>query len=232
MGLFETCKNLIEKEYSSNVLLEEANYGVRFLYSSKSTMNKRNFEENNRIMLVGLNPGGGREVVPKFNYSFERGNAYIDERWGRNRLEKNILQKQIEKLLERSGINPYKTFSCNFIPFRSPNFNMLPDKKRCIDFSKDMWENHILKVLNPKIVLCIGNGSPSPYSFFSQLPQFRDFGEEELDFDWGNIRIKLKQNEGALIVGLPHLSRFSFIGKDKYENSFDNLISIIKNKKI
>jgi len=218
---FEECERIISDFYKSNNKLK---LGWRFLYCSKD-----NFSMNNGILLIGMNPGGNKfEIKPYTN----KGNAYRVEKYLKNK-NYSILQKRViyffKKLSEKERINYERLMdeclSSNFIPFRSPNFNLLPIKQDCINFGYDFWRK-IFKNIRFKVIICIGNGSNSAYRFINDILKYNN--EKYLPiYNGASIKFNYSDNkEELLLVGLPHLSRYN-IFNEKYKNSVNKVIEQI-----
>lgn len=219
--LFYECKALIERAYKSNKNLK---FGWRFLYGPKSTL-----KTNNGMLILGLNPGGSEFQIIA---SVESGNAYLREieEWPTQlQNQMRLLFEQIDKNNWRSFLN--KTLTSNFIPFRSPDFQSLPDKNYCLNFSENLW-GKILQEIILKTIICIGNGKFSSYRLIKDLLSKQDWvviQEEKIPL-WANFTLKLstitKNANTISIIGLPHLSRCPIFGKNKsYEIKIIDIVS-------
>jgi uracil-DNA glycosylase len=145
-------------------------------------------------------------------------NAYLDESWGNHgSLDKGDapLQRRICWLLKRIGLSPREVCASNLIFLRSR-------KQRDISYNalaKLCWliHNAILSVVQPRLIIAFGNSDVSPYGYLRTLSNFG--GQEDcIPSGHGNWLVKGFQSEisdkKVYVVGLPHLSRYSIIGKD------------------
>lgn len=232
---FEYFTNQIEKKYRNLLGLK---WGWRFSYGPKET-----FYNNNGILLIGLNPGGGQESRTDILPSFEKGNAYLFEEWG-YAPGKNPLQRQVITLFkgvaDRISSDYVElmnhSFTSNIIPFRSPRLERLPHKKEIVLFSKNLWDE-LSDIVNPNVVITIGNSSTcSAYSILREIYSKKGFeiDEEEIPINWGNYKTyaaKLRKDEKEItIVGLPHLSTFRFIERDSSRDATNIIVEKIAAK--
>lgn len=232
---FKYFTSQIDQQYQA---LPELKWDWRFSYGLKET-----FYDNNGILLIGLNPGGGQESRTDILPSFEEGNAYIFEEWG-YAPGKNPLQKQVVTLFTEIAdkINSdhvelmNNSFTSNIIPFRSPNLETLPHKKEVVHFSTNMW-HELSNIVNPNLIITIGNSSScSAYSILKKMYSKKEFEieEEEIPINWGNYKTyasALRKDEKEIVmIGLPHLSTFKFIGRESSRNATEIIVKKIAAK--
>jgi len=223
--LFDECCTEIENFYENH---PELKLGWRFIYGPKRTL-----ENSNGFILFGLNPGG--KFFSK-EHSSEKGNAYLIEDWQSN------LQKQIKEFFEifckRKKLNQKfflnNTLTSNFIFFRSPDFDSLPHKEDCVNFSRTLWQK-IFKLHMPRVILCIGNGKLSAYSFVKQLFECEaSILNETKRLLYNTFYVKSfnvnKCGIEVVVVGLPHLSRCHFINNPKLKNQFEEIMKLLTQK--
>lgn len=192
-------------------LLEEPG-GI--LYSSHETL------KPGKVYLLGFNPGGsngasiGESVKEMLSYS---DNAYIDESWsngnGTKGPGKAPLQKHIRWLLNELGLETSEVCASNLIFLRSRAANEIN-----MSLAKRCWPVHeaILKIVQPKLIITFGNSVHSPYRYLHTMYGGK---EECIPSGHGNWKVKgfrCHINDRAVFVaGLPHLSRYSPLGKPK-----------------
>jgi len=184
------------------------------LYSSHETL------KSGDVYLLGFNPGGAGGNPIKLSIdtmlSYET-NAYLDECWenGKSSWEKGEapLQKRVSWLLEEIGLNPREVCASNLIFFQSR-------KAKDIEYSlADIcWPIHeaILDIVKPKVIIAFGNSGLSSYAYlhskFGGQQEYKPSGH-------GNWRLKgfkaIIDGKAIFIAGLPHLSRYSPIGKTR-----------------
>jgi hypothetical protein len=221
--LFKRSVRSIERKY------HELGYelGWSFLYSPARTLSLKT-----KIVFIGLNPGG-------FNYeepmpSYERGNAYRLQSWGRNGREKNKLQSQIsrfyQQIADKIGVSSEclmdSTLAANFCPFRSGNWASLQNKKEAIEFSNGLW-SELFDNLNPAVILCLRETHRHIYSLIVEK-RFKTISPvEKLETGWGKIKFSLAafavEKRKVLLVGLPHLSRFTSLAAKLLRMNFTSL---------
>jgi hypothetical protein len=182
------------------------------LYSSHETLKPAS------VYLLGFNPGGsdgaplGESLKSMLSYCE---NAYVNESWINGNGEwgpgEAPLQKRVRWLLNELGLETSAVCASNLIFFQSRS-------AADIDFSlaKRCWPVHegILKIVRPKLIIAFGNSDKSPYGYLHEM--FR--GEEEsISSGHGNWKVKgfhCRINDRPVYVaGLPHLSRYSPVGK-------------------
>lgn len=198
----------IAKEALSEILSESG--GI--LYSSHETL------RSGDVYLLGFNPGGsgGNPVEQSINSMLTNtDNSYLDECWeshsGAWDSGKAPLQKRIQWILESLGLNTRDVCASNLIFLQSR-------KASDISFSlaKKCWPVHdaILNIIKPKLIIVFGNSKVSPYRYLHSM-----FGGDEEHFPSGHGNWSLKgfsceiNGRSVYVAGLPHLSRYSPIGK-------------------
>ena len=183
------------------------------LYSSHTTLKPGD------VYLLGFNPGGEggsplRECINGMLHSDV--NAYLDESWeNRNGVwapGEAPLQKRVSWLLERVIGNPREVCATNLIFVRSRLAANIS-----YELVQQCWPVHeaILRIVQPKLIVAFGNSAKSPYSYLRSI-----FGGSGKEFPSGHGNWALKGFESTLngrdiyVAGLPHLSRYSPIGKN------------------
>lgn len=184
------------------------------LYSSHETL------KLGSVYLLGFNPGGtgGYPVERSINQLLTNtSNAYLDESWenknGAWHRGEAPLQKRIQWLLSSIKLNPRDVCASNLIFFQS---------RKASDISyhslvKLCWPVHeaILSIIKPKLIIVFGNSEISPYGYLHSI-----LGGKEEFFPSGHGSWQLKGFDGQIngqsvyVAGLPHLSRYSPIGKN------------------
>jgi len=215
MNLFEESIEKIKIEAKTN----PNKSGWRFLLTSKKTL-----EKNNGILLITLNPGGDANRPDHPSDSCENGCAYLEEPWkgkpkGTSPLQKQIqcLFREIANRLDKDCKEVLEASVCGyFIPFRSPAFDALAEKDRCIDFSKDLWRN-ILSKLKFRVIFCIDRETYKNIREIFISMQYSEAQPSEEPTGWGNYRASIthfeKGNQKVTLVRFPHLSRFSIFDR-------------------
>jgi hypothetical protein len=208
----------IKKEYHN----QDHQMGWRFLSSPIRTLTKA------KVVFLGLNPGGNKIEANQGEFSCENGNAYANEEWAGRRAGQAPLQKQVLALFEKLEVNADEVLSGNLIPFRSPDFDSLPNKKAALEFGSQLWGD-ILTPLSPDIIITMS--SKVTISIAKILKAKLD---EKINLGWGNIsgtRYSYTDNtkdKKGTIIGLPHLSRFGVFNREASEEGLNKLFLNLK----
>jgi len=228
MDFFSEIINDIETEYkkTSNKL------GWRFLTTSKKTLTK-----NNGIYLITLNPGGSKEERTHSRASCENGCAYLIEKWKDYKSNDSHLQNQFKllfqevasKLNKKSYVKLMESSVCGyFIPFRSPNYKELKDKKEVISFSKKLWKK-ILSKRKFKTILCIDRLTYKTTKKILTEEKYEFLSEQNFNIGWGNYKSvisKFKKNNNLFTLArFPHLSRFPIFGRAKSKIYIEKILN-------
>ena len=190
-------KSKIEQEYAEG----EYGLGWRLLSCPIDSIHSA------KICFIGLNPAGKTPDIKNDGLSSEIGSSYKIESWGKHLPGAAPLQKQICKMFEFLGVSADEVLSGNLIPFRSPRFADLPNRKRAMDFSKTMWRE-ILTHSNAELVICMGNDVTRSVA---QLLKINTL--EKLSSGWGKVSIYVGDKDGVKVIGLPHLSTFKLFSR-------------------
>lgn len=187
----------------------------KVLYSSDATLCAGD------LYVLGYNPGGHTDLpsIAKDLESFvgRQSNAYCDEEWGDYARGNAPIQRRLQWLMKELSLDIHRTCASNLIFLRSKSamgVNYPQDAALC-------WPVHraILNVVKPKVILCLGMGHPSAYSFI------RDHA-----FDVGSIATEESFFSGhkpwnchatfgridarpTTVVGIPHLARYKIVDK-------------------
>ncbi len=205
--------------------------GWRFLYSPVATLSK-----DTRLFFAGLNPGGDRYYPPV--ESVEEGNAYRVERW-KDGVRAKPLQIQVRKLYDilsrklgnESVIDLMDgTLTANFCPFRSPKWNLLPNKARSVAFSRELWRD-LFDYISPSAIVCL---SDEPFDYFGEVLVTRGLRRTEPireSVGWGKVTYSQarfrSETEEILMVRLPHLSQFQIFSRPQSRQSIDRFTDAI-----
>lgn len=199
----------IAKEALSDLLQEPG--GI--LYSSHETL------KPGSVYLLGFNPGGsdGNPVEKSIDSMLSNNkNAYLDEEWangsGSWKAGEAPLQKRVQWLLSELDLNPADVCASNLIFVQSRKANDIS-----FSLAKHCWPVHeaILDVVQPKLIITYGNSADSPYGYLHAM-----FGGEQKHIPSGHGTWVAKgfqchiNSKPVYIAGLPHLSRYSPVGKN------------------
>ena len=200
----------IARKALSDVLGESGS----ILYSSHETL------KSGDVYLLGFNPGGagGNPVAKSIDSMLENTtNAYLDESWeNHNGVWANgeaPLQKRIQWVLESIRLNPRSVCASNLIFLQSREA-----KDISYSLAEKCWPVHeaILNIVKPKLIIAFGNSNISPYAYLHSM-----LGGKEEYFPSGHGNWSVKgfgcqiNGRPVYVAGLPHLSRYSPIGKNE-----------------
>lgn len=164
------------------------------------------------VYLLGLNPGGDprrllwqtlRRVLKELPSKTR--NEYLDVSWQGRPPGNSVLQRRVISLATMIGVDPRSVCAANLIFVRSK------DARSCgyPEMAEVCWPVHeaILETVRPKLTVCFGNSSESPYAFLrSMLPVE---GESEFPSGHGTWSCRMFRSNRMWVVGLPHLSRYA-----------------------
>ena len=189
------------------------NDGWGIFASPKKTLNEA------RIAFLGLNPGGEGFPESSRHHHFARrsGSAFVDDDWGCEPGE-HPLQKQVRKLFKKIEVKPEDVLAGNFVPFRSPRWKYLKEKKFALRFGEEIWED-ILRRARPRLV--IGMAAPI---FPSLCRIFNVKNTQPVLVGWGRCKGEWARFDGnGLLVRIPHLSTFKIMNRKQSEDGLRTL---------
>jgi len=212
-------------EFAKKELVEYLDKTGRLLYSSAKTIKKGD------IYFMGINPAGGSsdqdEVDEKETLGYDLNNlpnrtinAYIDEKWtrGNKYYEKGqyLLQKRTTWLLnELTGGEAESVCATNLVFIGTETANDIEG-----EWITKCWKVHecLIKIVRPKIILSCGVGDNTPYCYLKE--KYHNGKNEEIvesgHASWKCYAFKANiEGVKVWVVGLPHLSRYNIIGKEK-----------------
>jgi len=205
----------IGKEYLPLILDKKG----ELIYSSHETLKKGD------IYLLGLNPGGeGYETIEKHLSKLleKETNSYLDERW-KNEIAswpkgQAPLQIRVDYLLRNLGYKTRDVCESNLIFVTSKSIEDLEygDFSNFKQLANYCWQYHeiLMKIIQPKVILCFGNGEKSSYSFL-----YSHYIGVEATFPSGHGNWNCKafttvvQGRKTSVVSVPHLSRYNVVCK-------------------
>lgn len=184
-------RDRIEKRYRAG----GHELGWRLLYSPAVVL------EGARVAFIGINPGGRSPSTYYDEFATKHGSAYALENWGKTP-GTSKLQRQVLALFEKIGERPDAVLAGNLVPFRSPNWKALPDKRRALAFGKDIWRD-ILASAKPQMVICMGG---DVFAAFRDILEVRE--TERIPVGWGEYCGERAAFATGTLIRVPHLSRF------------------------
>ena len=213
--------------------------GWRFLTSPKVTL-----ALNTGIGLITLNPGGDREVKEHPRASCESGSSYLEEAWPGSKRGQAPLQRQIQTMLgalanhigDTSPLSRFmneRVLSAQFVPFRSPNFKALPQRKASIAFAQSLWRD-VLAHWQPRLLITMDNQTnASLRSILAAQPGMRVTQHEKFPTGWGDYQAEVvclsraDLSRNITLARLPHLSGFTLFGRPASEAPMHRLLSYL-----
>ena len=187
------------------------------IYSSAETLRP------GKYYILGFNPGvdateNKSNVKDSLNnLPTRKENAYLDEDWGskkrKYRCGNHPLQRHLTEVMNTIGEDLRDVCASNLIFLRSPDQYGV----KYPTSAKACWRVHemILEIVQPRIILAFGNGQRSPYDFLQH--EYNNYEKGEIDSKHGSwecrfFKTKIQDRE-VLVIGLPHLSRYSIKNK-------------------
>jgi hypothetical protein len=224
--LFDSLIERIERAYDDL----EHRLGWRFLYTPRRTL-----DAPRRLLFVGTNPGGSSYEAPQ--PSVETGNAYrVETHWGSGSQHQSQVRRLYEELarrLERDDTEPLmdETLVSNFCPFRSPSWDALVNRERSVAFSQELWRDVWHRVLGPverPVMICNGIQARRLFRPVLERPGARLIGAPERGLvGWGQQTYELAEYDTAVVVTLPHLSRFAIFGRPESQRAVDRVVGAV-----
>jgi hypothetical protein len=182
--------------------------GWRFLMAPERNI------ASSEVAIIALNPGGTRRHGT--SWSQEDGNAYLMEPWGGKSPGTDPLQRQVQRLCQVLNVDPDKTFTGQFVPFRSNSWSELPRRDEAVAFSRRLWR-WALAQSKAQTFICVGKNVVAPE--IAQLIGAKAIAAAPAG--WGDQTIaRYRTDDGRIVLGLPHLSRFGLFGRAVSENAF------------
>lgn len=190
-------------------------YGIKPWYCSV-----RIIENGAKVAFIGANPGGGpqseeddkQRSILRLPYENKKYNAWLDDTHWENGGEQQ--QRAIEVF--RIFFGPQRA---ERILRNAACFNVVPLRSKEVkDLSLETWKKgvswcvDVLEHVSPKVIVCNGNGNRrSAWSVFrldiTELEERKIYNT----FSLKRGRIACGKLAGALVIGLPHLSRMKSI---------------------
>lgn len=165
----------------------------------------------NGVYFCGLKPFGAADASYPAGVRLNAGySEYRDgpSRWPFYPRARNIIYRTLEHVFGPD--TPFEAALCtNWFFYRAADTQQLkrfgPERIDCSAFHRAFLDR-----LQPRIILCAGNGAVSSYAGFLKL-----LGLETTDTIpmGGYIKIKIAQGDGLRVIGFPHFSRYEITDK-------------------
>ncbi len=168
-----------------------------------------------RVMLVGLNPGGGPDCT-KPNGGYEeswdcpKGNDYWVGDWKCRGPGKEPLQQQVQRLMGALNVPEEALFAAQFVPFRSERWSTLPRKTDALEFSRGLWRWVLKHNQSATLIFTLGHTAGV------EMAQLLNLSEQlpPICCGWRSQRIRRYNGNGRTLVSLPHMSRYKIFGRE------------------
>jgi len=199
--------------------------GWRFLTTPRATLSP-----GVRIGLITLNPGGDHEPADHPRASCERGNAYVSEQWPGHERGAAPLQRQVRCLAEGlwrhlgmalplSRFMNEEIMTGYFIPFRSPRWADLANRRESMAFAAALW-SRILPWWQPRLLLTIDREAfAAIHDLLVKGQGLRVRERRVFETGWGAYQaeaVRLDNGNGLgriTLARLPHLSTFKLFSR-------------------
>lgn len=181
--------------------------GYQFVYGPWDTLEKAD------IAFLSLNPGkpSPYHMNSIREISNERGNTYEEERHTTiSRINEQFLQ--LARLL---GRNPAEILTGVVVPFRSAKWDVLKPNQKLgsLAVGRRFWKAPLSRPDLRLVIVCSREAKRLVVDLTAATP------DSEARAGWGNIRLRRYRSRlGKVIVQLPHLSRFTLLGREPSES--------------
>lgn len=181
------------------------------------------------VVVVGLNPGGGGDRDSSehrqtwdtpVSSAHPTGNVYFEEKWEAED-ELFPVQKQVQAWHRMIGIGPTESFCAFFVPFRSPDWNRLGNRRDAMAIGRRLWR-WVVAETPARLFPTMGKVAGRELAALMKANML----DRSLPTGWGRQTIDVwKMPDERRIVALPHPSRYQLFGRfdrrsDKAEASF------------
>ncbi|GAB5377142.1 MAG: hypothetical protein AcusKO_36040 [Acuticoccus sp.] len=193
----EALRERIEHAYVAS----ENDLGWRFLMSPPFVLNGAD------IAFIGLNPGGSVKPNDHAEFAMSAGSAYEDESWAGSPPGRSPLQRQVLLLFKMLGTRPDEVLSGNLVPFRSPSWDTLSNKRGALRFGCDLWRD-VIDRARPRLIVSMSSIATEALS-----RTLNTHSPSTVPVGWGRVSAKRFEYRSGTLIGLPHLSRFGIVSR-------------------
>ena len=219
--LFEHCCREIADNYKTLGYTQ----GYRFLLCPKKL-----FNEETKILFLGLNPGVDKDNIAKAysSESCEHGCAFFSEEWDGKPQGTQHLQIQVIEMFSAlkyalgvdkstKNFSNEDILSAYFIPFRSSDISKLKNKKDAIKFSYNLWKD-ILEELKPEVIITLGKDVAKYISKILDEKGYCRHEEVQIPSGWKGQSLEVfnyKKCDCNITIGVMlHLSHFKIFNRE------------------
>jgi hypothetical protein len=165
------------------------------------------------VAFVGLNPGGRVRPLDHAEFAMSAGSAYLREQWGDHPAGESPLQRQVRVLFAGLNVLPEDVLAGNLVPFRSPSWACLLNKRSAVNFGRALWRD-VLANARPSLVIGMGNKATDA---LMEVLQVGDM--EAIPVEWGRVQARRGTFAGGTLIGLPHLSRYPIFDRQRSDEA-------------
>jgi hypothetical protein len=124
-----------------------------------------------------------------------------------------------------------ETLASNFCPFRSASWDALANRERSGAFSQALWRDvwpHVLGQVERPVMICNGIHVRRLFRLVLEGQGARLVGTPERGrVGWGQQTYELAEYDTAVVVTLPHLSRFAIFGRPESQHAVDRVVEAV-----
>lgn len=188
--------------------------GWRFLYGPERNL------KTAEVAVISLNPGGDSYEPPA--WSCETGSAYVHESWKERPPGTENHQVQIRRMLDLLHVSPENVVAGTFIPFRSPRWKDLANRRASIAFGERLWR---WALAGSKVTTIVAVGRAGGLDkLVCDMTQCRTL-LQEMPAGWGDQKLRKYTNgDGRIVVSIPHVSQFKIFGRPASDNAFTEIL--------
>ena len=186
-------------------------FGWRFLSSPAGTL------DSAEVALIDQNPGGDHQPDDHSEFAMEKGSAYEEEKWGHYPPGNSPLQIQVRTLFERLQVESGDVLAGHLVPFRSPSWSNLKNRKEAIEFGKEIWKE-VLDRARPELVVALGAVARDPVKEILEV-----HSSKPIPLNWKGRAAERGKFDGGRFVYLPHFSRCPVMRRPESKEPLDRL---------
>ncbi len=164
-------------------------------------------------------------LLGRTGFTDEGKSAYIHESWRGRPQGGRPLQTQYQRMFEFLNWSSLKVMQAPLSPYRHPSWSTMDKQMRdaTIDFClKEIWIPYF-KQYRPKKIICVGKDPAE--AILKVLP--KTMIKKSVETGWGNVACKYAYHygfdNGAMMVRVPHLSRFGILTARQCESHLDKI---------
>ena len=147
----------------------------------------------------------------------EKGSAYEEEKWDQYPPGNSPLQIQIRTLFERLQVESSDVLAGHLVPFRSPSWRDLKNRKEVIEFSKEIWKE-VLDRARPESVVALGAVTRDAVTEILEV-----HSTEPIPLSWKGRDALRGKFDGGRFIYLPHFSRYPVMRRPESKEALDRL---------